>query len=184
MPRWNKPQRMFWHGARVYFRSRPLWSLLNRSPHFFVIDGLRGDSCVMLLNCHCHCVFFMCSIYVVVVPIKHTPTMCFSAVFLPVLQKWQDIIKEVKFLVQLRHPNTIEYKGCYLKDNTAWVSGSFTNSSSFTVPVSHLDLAHCFPKTGSQPSGGTQRFFWVISHHVSQESMNNVYWLGPQRVDF
>lgn len=39
-------------------------------------------------------------------------------------QKWQDIIKEVKFLGQLRHPNTIEYKGCYLKDNTAWVSGS------------------------------------------------------------
>lgn len=37
------------------------------------------------------------------------------------LQKWQDIIKEVKFLEQLRHPNTIEYKGCYLKDNTAWV---------------------------------------------------------------
>uniref|UniRef100_A0A3B3V885 Serine/threonine-protein kinase TAO3 n=1 Tax=Poecilia latipinna TaxID=48699 RepID=A0A3B3V885_9TELE len=36
-------------------------------------------------------------------------------------EKWQDIIKEVKFLGQLRHPNTIEYKGCYLKDNTAWV---------------------------------------------------------------
>ncbi|XP_029942520.1 serine/threonine-protein kinase TAO3-like isoform X1 [Salarias fasciatus] len=36
-------------------------------------------------------------------------------------EKWQDIIKEVKFLVQLRHPNTIEYKGCYLKDNTAWL---------------------------------------------------------------
>uniref|UniRef100_A0A8C7D2R0 Serine/threonine-protein kinase TAO3 n=1 Tax=Oncorhynchus kisutch TaxID=8019 RepID=A0A8C7D2R0_ONCKI len=38
-------------------------------------------------------------------------------------EKWQDIIKEVKFLEQLHHPNTIEYKGCYLKDNTAWVSG-------------------------------------------------------------
>uniref|UniRef100_A0A8C9VKN8 Serine/threonine-protein kinase TAO3 n=1 Tax=Scleropages formosus TaxID=113540 RepID=A0A8C9VKN8_SCLFO len=36
-------------------------------------------------------------------------------------EKWQDIIKEVKFLQQLRHPNTIEYKGCYLKDNTAWL---------------------------------------------------------------
>ncbi|XP_030647089.1 serine/threonine-protein kinase TAO3 [Chanos chanos] len=36
-------------------------------------------------------------------------------------EKWQDIIKEVKFLVQLQHPNTIEYKGCYLKDNTAWL---------------------------------------------------------------
>ncbi|KAJ7993664.1 hypothetical protein DPEC_G00257010 [Dallia pectoralis] len=36
-------------------------------------------------------------------------------------EKWQDIIKEVKFLEQLRHPNSIEYKGCYLKDNTAWL---------------------------------------------------------------
>ncbi|XP_031161261.1 serine/threonine-protein kinase TAO3 isoform X1 [Sander lucioperca] len=36
-------------------------------------------------------------------------------------EKWQDIIKEVKFLGQLRHPNTIEYKGCYLKENTAWL---------------------------------------------------------------
>uniref|UniRef100_A0A8C9G5R0 non-specific serine/threonine protein kinase n=1 Tax=Pavo cristatus TaxID=9049 RepID=A0A8C9G5R0_PAVCR len=38
-------------------------------------------------------------------------------------EKWQDIIKEVKFLQQLKHPNTIEYKGCYLKEHTAWVSG-------------------------------------------------------------
>lgn len=37
-------------------------------------------------------------------------------------QKWQDIIKEVKFLQKLRHPNTVEYKGCYLREHTAWVS--------------------------------------------------------------
>ncbi|MGH0140699.1 UNVERIFIED_CONTAM: hypothetical protein FKN15_044723 [Acipenser sinensis] len=36
-------------------------------------------------------------------------------------EKWQDIIKEVKFLCQLKHPNTIEYKGCYLKEHTAWL---------------------------------------------------------------
>lgn len=36
-------------------------------------------------------------------------------------EKWQDILKEVKFLQQLRHPNTIEYKGCYLKEHTAWL---------------------------------------------------------------
>ncbi|TWW53967.1 Serine/threonine-protein kinase TAO2, partial [Takifugu flavidus] len=36
-------------------------------------------------------------------------------------EKWQDIIKEVKFLQKLRHPNTIEYRGCYLKEHTAWV---------------------------------------------------------------
>lgn len=37
-------------------------------------------------------------------------------------QKWQDIIKEVKFLQRIRHPNSIEYKGCYLREHTAWVS--------------------------------------------------------------
>lgn len=36
-------------------------------------------------------------------------------------QKWQDILKEVKFLRNLRHKNTIEYKGCFLKEHTAWL---------------------------------------------------------------
>lgn len=26
-----------------------------------------------------------------------------------------------RFLRQLKHPNTIEYKGCYLRDHTAWL---------------------------------------------------------------
>lgn len=43
-------------------------------------------------------------------------------VILWMLQKWQDIIKEVKFLQKLRHPNTVEYHGCYLREHTAWVS--------------------------------------------------------------
>ena len=73
-----------------------------------------------------------------VVLIEHTPHTEVSLpnvywllnirVWICFCQKWQDIIKEVKFLGQLRHPNTIEYKGCYLKDNTAWVSGSFCTS--------------------------------------------------------
>uniref|UniRef100_A0A1A8Q0Z2 non-specific serine/threonine protein kinase n=7 Tax=Nothobranchius TaxID=28779 RepID=A0A1A8Q0Z2_9TELE len=36
-------------------------------------------------------------------------------------EKWQDIIKEVKFLRQIKHPNSIEYKGCYLREHTAWL---------------------------------------------------------------
>ncbi|MEQ2161396.1 hypothetical protein GOODEAATRI_009255 [Goodea atripinnis] len=45
--------------------------------------------------------------------------------------KWQDIIKEVKFLQKLRHPNTVEYRGCYLREHTAWVSlcGASTEKS-------------------------------------------------------
>lgn len=37
------------------------------------------------------------------------------------LQKWQDIIKEVKFLQMVKHQNTIEYKACFLKEHTAWL---------------------------------------------------------------
>lgn len=37
------------------------------------------------------------------------------------MEKWQDILKEIRFLRQLGHPNTIEYKGCYLRENTAWL---------------------------------------------------------------
>ncbi|KAK6621281.1 hypothetical protein RUM43_011587 [Polyplax serrata] len=37
------------------------------------------------------------------------------------LEKWQDILKEIRFLRELKHPNTIEYKGCFLRDHTAWL---------------------------------------------------------------
>ncbi|XP_047738916.1 serine/threonine-protein kinase Tao isoform X5 [Hyalella azteca] len=37
------------------------------------------------------------------------------------LEKWQDILKEIKFLRSLRHPNTVNYRGCYLRDNTVWL---------------------------------------------------------------
>lgn len=37
------------------------------------------------------------------------------------MEKWQDIIKEVKFLQRIQHPNSIEYKGCYLREHTAWL---------------------------------------------------------------
>uniref|UniRef100_A0A8C0VAU5 non-specific serine/threonine protein kinase n=1 Tax=Cyanistes caeruleus TaxID=156563 RepID=A0A8C0VAU5_CYACU len=37
-------------------------------------------------------------------------------------EKWQDIVREVKVLQRLRHPNTVGFRGCYLRENTAWVS--------------------------------------------------------------
>nr|XP_058963725.1 serine/threonine-protein kinase TAO1-like isoform X1 [Pocillopora verrucosa] len=36
-------------------------------------------------------------------------------------EKWQDIVKEVKFLKLCSHKNTISYKGCHLKEHTAWL---------------------------------------------------------------
>ncbi|CAH3111039.1 unnamed protein product [Porites lobata] len=36
-------------------------------------------------------------------------------------EKWQDIVKEVKFLKLCNHKNTISYKGCHVKEHTAWL---------------------------------------------------------------
>jgi len=37
------------------------------------------------------------------------------------LEKWQDILKEIRFLRKLKHPNCINYHGCYLKEHTVWL---------------------------------------------------------------
>ncbi|XP_052799802.1 serine/threonine-protein kinase TAO1-like isoform X2 [Mya arenaria] len=36
-------------------------------------------------------------------------------------EKWQDIIKEVQFMKQLKHKHIIDYKGCFLREHTAWL---------------------------------------------------------------
>lgn len=37
------------------------------------------------------------------------------------LEKWQDILKEIRFLTRLKHPNCVKYHGCYLKEQTVWL---------------------------------------------------------------
>jgi len=37
------------------------------------------------------------------------------------VEKWQDILKEIRFLTRLKHPNCIKYHGCYLKESTVWL---------------------------------------------------------------
>lgn len=53
------------------------------------------------------------------------------------VEKWQDIIKEVKFLVNLKHKNCIEYKGCYLKDHTAWLVMEYCLGSASDIVEVH-----------------------------------------------
>ncbi|XP_073097787.1 LOW QUALITY PROTEIN: serine/threonine-protein kinase TAO1-like [Manis javanica] len=36
-------------------------------------------------------------------------------------KRWQGIIKEVRFLRTLKHSNIVKYKGCYLREHTAWL---------------------------------------------------------------
>jgi len=37
------------------------------------------------------------------------------------VEKWQDILKEIRFLTRLKHPNCVKYHGCYLKEQTVWL---------------------------------------------------------------
>jgi len=52
-------------------------------------------------------------------------------------EKWQDIVKEVKFLRELKHKNIIEYKGCYLRDHTAWLVMEYCVGSASDVIEVH-----------------------------------------------
>ncbi|XP_076805783.1 uncharacterized protein LOC143449455 isoform X2 [Clavelina lepadiformis] len=56
-------------------------------------------------------------------------------------EKWQDIVKEVKFLTQIKHPNIVEYKGCFLKEHTAWLAMEYCiGSASDLVEVHKIPL--------------------------------------------
>ncbi|XP_033112178.1 serine/threonine-protein kinase TAO1-like [Anneissia japonica] len=52
-------------------------------------------------------------------------------------EKWQDIIKEVTFLRQLKHNHCIEYKGCYLREHTAWLSMEYCLGSASDILEVH-----------------------------------------------
>ncbi|XP_077995180.1 serine/threonine-protein kinase TAO1-like [Glandiceps talaboti] len=62
-------------------------------------------------------------------------------------EKWQDIIKEVRFLSQLRHTNCIEYKGCYLREHTAWLAMEYCIGSASDIievhkqPLEELEIS-------------------------------------------
>ena len=38
-------------------------------------------------------------------------------------EKWQDIVKEIKFLRECTHENMVQYNSSYLKGEYVWVSG-------------------------------------------------------------
>ncbi|SPP89787.1 serine/threonine-protein kinase Tao isoform X1 [Drosophila guanche] len=57
-------------------------------------------------------------------------------------EKWQDILKEIRFLRQLNHPNTIEYKGCYLRESTAWLVMEYCVGSASDIIEVHKKPLH------------------------------------------
>ncbi|KAJ8312180.1 hypothetical protein KUTeg_009553 [Tegillarca granosa] len=62
-------------------------------------------------------------------------------------EKWQDIIKEVKFMRQLNHDHIIDYKGCYLREHTAWLVMEYCLGSASDIvevhkkPLKELEIA-------------------------------------------
>uniref|UniRef100_A0A8C5G5S8 non-specific serine/threonine protein kinase n=1 Tax=Gouania willdenowi TaxID=441366 RepID=A0A8C5G5S8_GOUWI len=82
-------------------------------------------------------------------------------------EKWQDIIKEVKFLQKLRHPNTVEYHGCYLREHTAWVSVFCPNNIQiilFPHPVHKKPLQEV--EIAAITHGALQGLVYLHSHNM------------------
>lgn len=44
-----------------------------------------------------------------------------SRMLLQVIDRHNFSVKEVRFLKNVRHPNIVEYKACFLKGQTCWV---------------------------------------------------------------
>ncbi|XP_042363317.1 serine/threonine-protein kinase TAO2 isoform X1 [Plectropomus leopardus] len=80
-------------------------------------------------------------------------------------EKWQDIIKEVKFLQKLRHPNTVEYRGCYLREHTAWLVMEYCLGSASDLlevhkkPLQEVEIA-------AITHGALQGLVYLHSHNM------------------
>ncbi|KAM6933850.1 serine/threonine-protein kinase TAO1 isoform 1-T1 [Xenentodon cancila] len=80
-------------------------------------------------------------------------------------EKWQDIIKEVKFLQRIQHPNSIEYKGCYLREHTAWLVMEYCLGSASDLlevhkkPLQEVEIA-------AVTHGALQGLAYLHSHNM------------------
>ncbi|CAG5872921.1 unnamed protein product [Menidia menidia] len=89
-------------------------------------------------------------------------------------EKWQDIIKEVKFLQRIRHPNSIEYKGCYLREHTAWLVMEYCLGSASDLLEADADFfSHAVHKKPLQEveiaaitHGALQGLAYLHSHNM------------------
>uniref|UniRef100_A0A674D9R2 non-specific serine/threonine protein kinase n=1 Tax=Salmo trutta TaxID=8032 RepID=A0A674D9R2_SALTR len=102
---------------------------------------------------------------------------------LPFRTKWQDIIKEVKFLQRIQHPNSIEYKGCYLREHTAWLVMEYCLGSASDVlevhkkPLQEMEIA-------AITHGALQGLAYLHSHNMIHRDIKagNVLLTEPGQV--
>ncbi|KAG7515882.1 serine serine/threonine-protein kinase TAO1-like [Solea senegalensis] len=98
-------------------------------------------------------------------------------------EKWQDIIKEVKFLQRIRHPNSIEYKGCYLREHTAWLAMEYCLGSASDLlevhkkPLQEVEIA-------AITHGALQGLAYLHSHNMIHRDVKagNVLLTEPGQV--
>ncbi|XP_057354106.1 serine/threonine-protein kinase TAO1-like [Manis pentadactyla] len=63
------------------------------------------------------------------------------------MERWQGIIKEVRLLRTLKHPNIVEYKGCYLHEHRAWLVMEYCLGSAsdllkvYKKPLQEMEIA-------------------------------------------
>ncbi|KAI5934729.1 Serine/threonine-protein kinase TAO1 [Manis javanica] len=57
------------------------------------------------------------------------------------VEKWQGIIKELRFLQIVKHPNIIEYKGCYLPCNGILFRICFRFDRIHEKPLQEMEIA-------------------------------------------
>ncbi|XP_068601208.1 serine/threonine-protein kinase TAO1 [Brachionichthys hirsutus] len=98
-------------------------------------------------------------------------------------EKWQDIIKEVKFLQRIQHPNSIEYKGCYLREHTAWLVMEYCLGSASDLlevhkkPLQEIEIA-------AITHGALQGLAYLHSHNLIHRDIKagNVLLTEPGQV--
>uniref|UniRef100_A0A8D0DHD7 non-specific serine/threonine protein kinase n=1 Tax=Sander lucioperca TaxID=283035 RepID=A0A8D0DHD7_SANLU len=98
-------------------------------------------------------------------------------------EKWQDIIKEVKFLQRIQHPNSIEYKGCYLREHTAWLVMEYCLGSASDLlevhkkPLQEVEIA-------AITHGALQGLAYLHSHNMIHRDIKagNVLLTEPGQV--
>ncbi|KAI1731702.1 protein kinase domain-containing protein [Ditylenchus destructor] len=59
-------------------------------------------------------------------------------------EKWTDIVREVRFLKNIRHRHIVEYKACFLKEHTCWLVMEYCiGSASDIVEVHKKPIFEC-----------------------------------------
>ncbi|KAI1731753.1 protein kinase domain-containing protein [Ditylenchus destructor] len=53
--------------------------------------------------------------------------------------KWADIVREVRFLKNIRHSHIVEYKACFLKEHTCWLTMEYCIGSLWKIVHIHKE---------------------------------------------